>query len=813
MKQLLQWRVALLLLLGVPFSVVWGQVSTFDYTGGMVSYTVPPGATEINITCYGAQGASGQTGYVGGLGAQMSGDFTVTPGDVIILAVGGEGQGQNSGSNGGGGGGSFAVLSDPGAPNTIASGPFAGTDVTPLVIAGGGGGTRSAAAQNGNPGVTGVMGTSGSGSSSTGGGVPVTGATLGGAISGSSWGSGGGGFVGNGANDGTWGNGGSSFLNGAAGGTGGTGSGDNAAGGFGCGGQGRGSWGGGGGGGYSGGQGGLIGGGGGSYNSGANQDNITGVNSGDGQIIITVLCDGLVPDISAVEVCEGEEVTLSAVSTNGGTVTWDGGVTDGVAFTPPVGLNTYNATSSHPDDCEYQIDILVNANPTVTLSATDTEICDGETVTFTSGGDADTYVFDPADVIDGVPYTPAGLGTATYTVTGTDGATGCESEASIDVLVNASPVVTASASETEICEGETVIFTSTGDADSYSWDPADIVEGVPYTPEDGAFEATITGTFDATGCSTESTVIVDVLPSPFITATSGDESYCLGETLVLGAGGDADVIVWDPMDLEPGVGTHTYTVTGTYEGSVCESTASIDIVVHDLPTVTASVDNDVICKGLPIIVTGGGAEDYVWSPGTITDGMPFIPGEPGDYTYTVVGTDENDCSNEATVDVTVTDDIEISYTVIEEMMGDDGEIDITVTGGAPAYTFDWSNDGTGDFDDPEDLTGLSEGFYIVEVIGAGGCEGSATIILGSQLGIFDVEADAITVYPNPTTENVTIEFDGTFDYVLSSVTGAVILQGNAYNKEIVNMESLSDGIYFVTIKANGEANTVKIIKK
>lgn len=46
-----------------------------------------------------------------------------------------------------------------------------------------------------------------------------------------------------------------------------------------------------------------------------------------------------------------------------------------------------------------------------------------------------------------------------------------------------------------------------------------------------------------------------------------------------------------------------------------------------------------------------------------------------------------------------------------------------------------------------------------------------------------------------------------------SVTGVVVSRGNAYNKETVNMESLSDGIYFVTIKANGESNTVKIIKK
>ena len=72
---------------------------------------------------------------------------------------------------------------DPAGPYTmaVAAGPFAsGTKVTPLIVAGGGGGTRAAASQNGNPGVVGEMGTTASPASPTGGGVPVTPATMGG---------------------------------------------------------------------------------------------------------------------------------------------------------------------------------------------------------------------------------------------------------------------------------------------------------------------------------------------------------------------------------------------------------------------------------------------------------------------------------------------------------------------------------------------------------------------------------------------------------------------------------------------------------
>ena len=46
----------------------------------------------------------------------------------------------------------------------------------------------------------------------------------------------------------------------------------------------------------------------------------------------------------------------------------------------------------------------------------------------------------------------------------------------------------------------------------------------------------------------------------------------------------------------------------------------------------------------------------------------------------------------------------------------DGFVNITVTGGQPPYTYDWSNDGSGDFDDPEDITGLATGSYTLVVM-------------------------------------------------------------------------------------------------
>jgi len=54
--------------------------------------------------------------------------------------------------------------------------------------------------------------------------------------------------------------------------------------------------------------------------------------------------------------------------------------------------------------------------------------------------------------------------------------------------------------------------------------------------------------------------------------------------------------------------------------------------------------------------------------------------------------------------------------------GANGAIDLTVVGGTPGYTYDWSNNGLQNPDtDPQDLAGLTAGNYVVTVTDAAGC--------------------------------------------------------------------------------------------
>ncbi|MBN1950050.1 MAG: T9SS type A sorting domain-containing protein, partial [Bacteroidales bacterium] len=56
--------------------------------------------------------------------------------------------------------------------------------------------------------------------------------------------------------------------------------------------------------------------------------------------------------------CPGTEITLTASSSNGGTISWDNGIQNGVAFTIE-STTTFSAVSDNPVDCSHNITIFV----------------------------------------------------------------------------------------------------------------------------------------------------------------------------------------------------------------------------------------------------------------------------------------------------------------------------------------------------------------------------------------------------------------------------------------------------------------------
>jgi hypothetical protein len=341
-------------------------------------------------------------------------------------------------------------------------------------------------------------------------------------------------------------------------------------------------------------------------------------------------------------VCAGTTVTLSGTGTN--TYSWDNGVIDGVLFTPAANT-TYTLTGTNTSTgCTNtdQVDVTVNALPTINAGI-DQTVCAGTAVTL-SGTGANTYSWDNS-VIDGVLFTPSA--DATYIVTGTNTATGCTNTDQVDVTVNALPTINAGIDQT-VCAGTTVTLSGTG-ADTYSWDNA-VTDGLQFTPT-ANITYTVTGINTSTGCTNTDQVDVTVNALPTINAGI-DQTVCAGTTVTLsGTGADTyswDNAVTDGLQFTP-TANITYTVTGINTVTGCTNTDQVTVTVNALPTVNAGNDQ-TICAGTSVTLSGTGADTYSWDNAVI-DGISFVP--TATEIYHLQGTDLNGCQGIDSVQVIV----------------------------------------------------------------------------------------------------------------------------------------------------------------
>ena len=194
----------------------------------------------------------------------------------------------------------------------------------------------------------------------------------------------------------------------------------------------------------------------------------------------------------------------------------------------------------------------------------------------------------------------------------------------------------------------------------------------------------------------------------------------------------------------------TYTVQVTDEngcilkllpGSLLPSfTLNEPDTINILPVLSSSSFGpyNINCNGdnngsIGITVTGGsgpGTYTYSW---TTTDGSGLVPDAEDQNTltagsYTLEVRDLYGCRVE--FDTVLTEPAPLASAIIPKHITcstpglDNGEADITVTGGVIPYTYLWSNGATS-----EDITGLTAGEYIVYITDANGCNLSDTVTI------------------------------------------------------------------------------------
>lgn len=303
-------------------------------------------------------------------------------------------------------------------------------------------------------------------------------------------------------------------------------------------------------------------------------------------------------------------------------------------------------------------------------------------------------------------------------------------------VVADNPSVTAS-NDTTICNGSTVTLTANASGPgTYAWSTTQSGQSISVNPS-ATTKYFVTFT-NASGCTATDSVLVTVstlnvvLDSTRNVSCHGDSTGAAYVT-VTGSNGP-NTYTWstganteDVTNLP--AGTHTLTVANSLG---CTATVQA-VITQPNPLITSvSTLNNVACNGgndgaLDLTVTGGaGGYTYVWSntfngqdPSNLTAG-----------TYFVTVTDANGCQaidtgivNQA-VQINLTADI----TNVACFGGSSGSIALSVTGGSPSYTYNWSVAGG---PNSPNLSNRPAGSYAVTVTDANGCTATGTYIIGS----------------------------------------------------------------------------------
>ena len=514
-------------------------------------------------------------------------------------------------------------------------------------------------------------------------------------------------------------------------------------------------------------------------------------------------------------ICAGTTVDLtSSYPTNNN---WSTGET---SSTITVGASgTYSLSYLDPSGCTSStVEITISVTPTINITTTANEpsSCGTATgsinVTGTGSGDLN-WTGTASGSASGItlPYTISNLAAGSYTISLTD-ANGCSSnsitEALSDPTPPTTPNITASGSAV-FCDGGQVTLTSSYPSGN-NWSEGSTSESITVNTT-GVYTVTYT---DPSGCSATSTpftVLVNPNPNiPTITA-SGPTTFCEGQTVLLTSSQGTGNVWSDGSTSQnnPITVSGSYTVTYT-DGNGCSSTSDATVVtVNPLPNVDGGADQS-ICEGAQVILMGTGALSYVWDNGVI-DGEPFTP--TATMTYTGTGTDVNGCSNSDQVTVTVNALPTITMAAVDSVCIEDEAFELVIgtpTGGT--YT------GPGVSNNELDPSAAGLGIHTItySYTDGNGCSNSESVdleIVECTNSIFEASATAFEIYPNPTNENVHIEFNGLFDYELVDSRGRLLINGSAQSSIDLDVSYFESGVYFVNILQNQKTYTARIIKQ
>ncbi|MFL5752666.1 MAG: beta strand repeat-containing protein, partial [Bacteroidia bacterium] len=420
------------------------------------------------------------------------------------------------------------------------------------------------------------------------------------------------------------------------------------------------------------------------------------------------------------------------------------------------------------------ISFTVNARPLVT--ATSATVCVGQVASLTASGagGSGTYLWNTTANTAAINITATS--SASYSVVGTD-VNGCKDTAYANLTANPLPAVTVNSPS--YCIGDSATLNA-GGALTYLWSTTATTSSIMVNAT-ASNSYTVTGT-DANSCSNTAVSAVTVNLLPAITVNS--PTICANQTVVLTASGGATYL-WSTtqttssISFSPG-GSASYTVTGT-DANGCSDSDVATVTVNSLPTVT--VTSDTICFGQTALLSASGALTYSWSSGTAPSaGTPVSASPASTSSYTVTGTDANNCSNTAVATVKV-NQLPVVNIAAPLVICANTPATITATG---ASTYSWNTAATTAAITVNLTTSTG---YTVTGTDVSGCVNTATIMLTPVTVVLNTGASNASCYGSTNGNIISAVSGGTSPYAYSWSNGS----------SAQNISGIPAGTYTLTV--------------
>ncbi len=445
------------------------------------------------------------------------------------------------------------------------------------------------------------------------------------------------------------------------------------------------------------------------------------------------------------ELCYGETMTLDAVSANTPQqYLWSTGDTTQTINVSPLQDTNYYVTLTYMSGCSKisETSLVVNHDSSVVISAASSQVCNNHTSTiFAANCSSYNWFGTGVNTINDTSASIAPASDSWYVVEGIS-SHGCSSFDSTYITLYNQPIISLTASQTSICQGDSIALYVTG-ANTYLWPNASTNDSIYITPTTSGLQSVIG--FDQTLCSDTAYINIQTNSLPNISISPQWPIICPNDTTTVTVTSNGSVNWGNTNSIYYNSINSTQTEVFPQESELYQiSSTSINGCVKDTfvrchvkrsAIMYLSTDTANICLGDSLQVTVLGANSLTWSP------QPYIYNSTNDTViiktlantnYVVTGMSTDGCSSDLNALYNATTLPAINITTNTPAVCENQNVLLSAACAAPNVEWQWS---TGDTNQSINYTAT---------------QSTQISVIGRSNNCIDTLDFNLTVFPNPT---------------------------------------------------------------